>query len=167
MMELLVFILLLLQHSNNSFAQQRNTHINGFLDYFNQKEGIVDVSVLERRINHLTKKMPQLRNIDGIRQFNLLECHLDTPFLSRNDYINYSFLEYVRYGHYNISSKSIFSKKKHYMRTRTLITDSVGHLLAHGDARRLYLPFSNYIDKREKNLAVILFKEKYDFFYFL
>ena len=167
MKKLLVFILIFFQHSNYSFAQQRNTYINGFLDYFNRQEGSADVSVLERRINHLIKKMPQLRNVEGIRQFNLLECHLDTPFLSRNDYINYSFLEYVRYGYYNLSSKSILSKKKHYMRTCTLVTDSVGHLLAHGDARNLYLPFSNYIDEREKNLAVILFKEKYDFILFL
>ena len=160
MKKMLVLMLLLLQHSSYSFAQQRNAYINGFLDYFNQKEGDTDVSVLERRINQLIKKMPQLRNIDGIRQFNLLECHLDTPFLSRNDYVNYSFLGYVRYGYYNLSSKSLFSKKKHYMRTRTLITDSVGHLLAHGDARHLYIPFSSYIDNRERNLAVILFSDR-------
>ena len=167
MMKYIFFFLSLLFHANFALAQQSDTYMSRFLDYFNKKEGKTDIVNLENRISKLTKKMPQLKKEKGIRQFNLLECYLDTPFLARKDYIDHSFLGKVRYGHYHLSRKSILSKKRYYMRTQTLVTDSSGHLLAKGDARHLYKVFSSPIDENEKKLAKILFNENYDFVFYL
>lgn len=141
-----------------SYAQEE---IN-MIERLNIKE---DVVALEKRINGLVKKDPKLKNIQGKKQFHILllgyKNDITKKDINKEKYKDYSFLDSLvpHYNYYTTSNGLLFRKKKKYITTLTLITDSEGNLIAYGDGRFIVSTFN---PKLYFDLAKTLFSEKLD-----
>jgi|GEM_PF-556404 len=148
-----------------------------------------DIISLENRINSLIKKRPELANIQGIKQYNILS--LDTYTNKKEDYLDYSFLNKLVQDYYSIlgkgprgkpptrsflyrvspylyfhikSSKPLFRKERKYLKATTLISDSAGNLIASGDARFITLVHKDsYFELANEKLAKMFFDKEIDF----
>jgi hypothetical protein len=94
-----------------------------------------DIVTLENRITQLIKNNPKISHIQGLRQYHVFwlkfadKSKIDT---TKEMYLNKTFLLQLIPTYYKIGSN--FSKEKEYLSTFTLITDSLGNLVAVGDA---------------------------------
>lgn len=147
-----------------------------------------DIVSLENRITSSIKiNNPDIANIQGLQQFHIL--WLGTRTNRKEDFLNYSFLYQLDCGYYNLSPKVkkiksgkpsllyrispdlyyyIGSKKwKKYLKTSTLITDSVGNLVATGDARFVTSLHNDSFAQYDMKLAKMFFNKEIDFAFYL
>ncbi len=122
-----------------------------------------DIASLEARITSLIKKQPEITDIQRLRQFYiLLFSYNNTKVdIKKEDYFDRSFLQQLSPFYYHIKSKFILGKKKKYLDTSTLITDSIGNLVATADARMVYITHAN--DPEYIKLAKMFFNKEIDF----
>lgn len=145
-----------------SYAQKIN-----IVERLNIKEDIVS---LERRINELVKNDSKLKNVQGIKQFHILllgyKDYTTKNDINKEKYVDYSFLNLLapRYNYYDIPGCFIFRKKKKYIETLTLITNSSGNLIAMGNGRFIN---SNFNPNIYFNLTKTLFSKKLDIVIYL
>lgn len=123
-----------------------------------------DIVSLENRITDLIKKKPEIANIQGLRQFHIFWLSVEEDSLKKEDYLDHSFLYKLCYGYYHLGSKSLFNKGKKYIRTTTLITNSVGNLVATGDARLVHI--SPAFFQSDVELAKMFFDNEIDFAFY-
>ncbi|MDR1614422.1 MAG: hypothetical protein LBS26_02525 [Campylobacteraceae bacterium] len=144
-----------------SFAQE-NTNM---IKILNIEQDIVS---LENRITDLIKKKPAIANIQGLRQFHILLLGFsdyNKVEIKKEDYLDYSFLYQLRQSYYHLGSNSLFAKKKKYLSTITLVTDSTGNLVATSDARLVHI--APVFDQKDIELAKMFFDKEIDFILWL
>ncbi|MRJ11227.1 hypothetical protein EDL98_09090 [Ornithobacterium rhinotracheale] len=157
-MKYIVLIIMNLVFSTVMFAQNN-------LNITEREEIQQDIISLEKRINELVKKDPKLKNIQGIKQFHVLllgyKNDITKKDINKEKYKDYSFLDLLvpRYNYYTTSNGLLFRKKKKYITTLTLITDSEGNLIAYGDGKFIV---SNFNPKLYFDLTKTLFSKKLD-----
>lgn len=122
-----------------------------------------DIVSLENRITDLIKKKSEIANIQGLRQYHIL--WLGSYTNKKEDYLDHSFLHQLGYDYYRLSSNSLFRKEKKYIKATTLITDSVGSLVATGDARLVHI--SPAFFQSDVELAKMFFENEIDFAFYL
>lgn len=154
MFRYLILVTMVLYSGTCSYAQ-KNINI---IEILNIEQDIVS---LENRIKDLTKKNPAMANIQGLRQFHVFWLGIDD--IKKKEYENRSFLYRLYHAYYDIGSN--FRKKKKYIRTTTLITDSVGNLVAIGDARLVHV--APVFGKNDIELAKMFFDKKIDFAFYM
>jgi len=140
-----------------SFAQ-KNTIMTEVLE--NRQELVS----LEKRISELIKKNPDIANIHGLRQFHILLMGFsdyNKVEIKKENYLDYSFLSRLHQRYYHVSSNSLFAKKKKYLSTITLITDSLGNLVATGDARLVHI--ASVFSQNDIESAKMFFNKEMDF----
>lgn len=123
-----------------SFGQGMKGHILLFRQSFvnsNITNRFKDVEHLKKRTSSLIKKNPYLSSLKGLRQYHIFELYPCGSFYGNKDYEDAAFLLDLRYGYYDVK---VFFRKKKYMRDRTIITDSIGNIVAYGCARFLFVP---------------------------
>jgi hypothetical protein len=119
-----------------------------------------DIISLEKRITSLVKKKPEIANIRGLRQFHVFGLYSGNS--RKEDFLNRSFLYKLSLGgYYDIKSNFLFWKRRKYIKAQTSITDSVGNLVARGDARLVHVApvFGQY----NIELAKMFFDKEIDF----
>ena len=124
-----------------------------------------DIVSLEKRITNLIKKKPEIANIQGLRQYHIFWLGIEKDSLKKEDYLDHSFLHKLYYGYYHLGSNSLFKKRKEYIRTTILITDSAGNLVARGDARLVHI--SPVFDPNDVKLAKMFFDKEIDFAFYM
>ena len=155
----LILITIIIRFGMCSYAQE---NIN-MIEILNIRQDIVS---LENRIMNLIKKKPEITNIKGLRQFHVFWVSLDNENIKKEDYLNHSFLyKLIPPGYYHFGSNSLLKKEKKYLRSITSITDSIGNLVATGDARLVHVaPFFNQFDVK---LAKMFFNKEIDFAFYM
>ena len=125
---------------------------------------------LEDRIEYLVRKAKIVNETEEIKQFHIFLSN-NTLFgipnykADKEEYLNGSFLQYLKPNYYKISPKRLWQKRKNYLDTSTYIMDIKGNLIATGDARfvsnsRAYKSYSTEIE-----FAKLLFDKKFDFMF--
>lgn len=137
-----------------SYAQE---NIN-MIEILNIKQDIVS---LENRITDLIQKNSEIANVKGVQQFHIFWLGNVENNLKKEDYLDHSFLYKLDYSHYHLGANSLFKKGRKYIRTTTLITDSIGNLVAKGDARLVHV--STVFDPNDAKLAKMFFDKEIDF----
>lgn len=117
-----------------------------------------DVERLKKRTSSLIKKNPYLSSLKGLRQYHIFELYPCGTFYGKKDYEEATFLMDLQYGYYRV--KGFFGKKK-YMRDRTIITDSIGNLVAYGDATLLFIPAKPWL-ALDSEIARLFFSGEID-----
>lgn len=152
-----------------SFGQEREHNIHLFMQQFTDGVSYFskDVESLRKRTDFLIRKDPVLSSMVGIRQYHIYSLYPCGSYIWRIEYEDASFLFNLVYGYYTIRGNflnRLFSKKMKYMRDRTVITDSLGNLVAYGDARSIFvpqIPLSENDDEVE--IAKLFFENRIDF----
>lgn len=124
-----------------------------------------DIITLEERISELIKKNPKIGQIQGLKQFHIFGLkytELSKVDTTKANYLNHSFLSQLIPTFYIIRSTSFYSKERKYLDSSTLITDSLGKLVAIGDPRAIYI--FNFA-QGDIELAKRLFNKEYDFIF--
>ena len=125
-----------------------------------------EIESLEHRITGLIKKNPALSKIQGLRQYHIL--FLYSPSQRKEDFYDYSFLYHLETDYYFIRSNLLFRKKKKFIKASTFITDSIGNLIATGDARHI-VTFNkrSYLALPNVKMAKMFFDKDIDFAFYL
>ncbi len=124
-----------------------------------------DIVTLEIRITELIKKNPKIGHIQGLKQFHvfcLTFADLSKIDTTKEVYLNQTFLSQLIPTFYKIESTSFYSEESKYLETYTLITDSIGKLVAITDARAIYV--FNF-SQGSIELAKKFFDKEYDFIF--
>jgi hypothetical protein len=142
-----------------SYAQE---DIN-MIEILNMKK---DMRHLEKRISKLIRQNPDIAKMKGLKQFHILYLGIDDATkLTKEDYINQSFLYHLYTGHTDNKSFgfSSFDVRVKCIRTNTLLTDSEGTLVTHGDAIYFLPVSSSYVSIDDTILAKMFFNKEIDF----
>ena len=95
------------------------------------------IDSLENRINRLIHHSPYLKHIPNLKQYHVLELY------ATQDSIEHLFdsVDNVKYLHcyYSKSKRNFFSVGKRFLKTSTIVCDSLGHVLAIGNFHNLYI----------------------------
>lgn len=95
------------------------------------------IDSLENRINRLIRHSPYLKHIPNLKQYHVLELY------ATQDSIEHLFdsVDNVKYLHcyYSKSKRNFFSVGKRFLKTSTIVCDSLGHVLAIGNFHNLYM----------------------------
>lgn len=125
---------------------------------------------LEDRIEYLVRKAKIVNETEEIKQFHI--------FLSNNilfsipnykadeeEYLDGSFLYYLKPNYYDIKPQGLFKKRKKYLKTYAYITNGKGELIATGDTRFISnsRAYKSYFPDIE--FAKFLFDKKFDFMF--
>lgn len=111
------------------------------------------ISSLDKRMYKLIKKNPYLKGKHDLRLYHIPMLYNTTELC--NFYPD-SLGKFVpQYGFYVLGKNAVFRKKKEYIRTRSLVVDSSGNLVAIGDARLIQPIFT--LGKDEAELASLFF----------
>jgi hypothetical protein len=121
-----------------------------------------DIVSLENRITDLIKKNPKIANIQGLRQYHILWLGSTNK---KEDFLSYSFLHQLYQGYFHLNSNTLLKKRQKYIKTTTLITDSIGNLVAKGDARLVHV--APVFDENDIELAKMFFDKEIDFAFYL
>jgi hypothetical protein len=122
-----------------------------------------DIITLENRITELIKNNPDLSHIKELQQFHIF-CLSNDCDTVKDNYINHSFLYKLYPSYYYIKSGFLLQKKKYLTTIHTLICDSIGNLVAQGDAR--YISNSS-LSKENKELSKMYYEQKIDFVFYM
>ena len=125
---------------------------------------------LEDRIEYLVRKAKIVNETEEIKQFHIFLSN-NTLFgipnykADKEDYLNGSFLQFLKPNYYDIKPQGLFKKNKKYLQTYAYITNSKGELIATGDARFVSnsRAYKSFLPKNE--LAKFLFDKKFDFMF--
>ena len=125
---------------------------------------------LEDRIEYLVRKAKIVNETEEIKQFHIFLSNntlFDIPNYKadKEDYLNGSFLQFLKPNYYDIKPQGLFKKNKKYLQTYAYITNSKGELIATGDVRfvsnsRAYKSYPTEIE-----FAKLLFDKKFDFMF--
>ena len=162
MNKLLIFIVLScfqnLLHSQDTINMIDRLHIKR------------ELKELEGRIEYLVRKAKIVNETEEIQQFHIFFLK-NTLFAIPNykadkeEYLNGSFLQYLKPNYYKISSERLWQKRKNYLDTSTYIIDIKGNLIATGDARLVSIAFASY--SLMIKTAKFLFEKKFDFVFYM
>ena len=125
---------------------------------------------LEDRIEYLVRKAKIVNENEEIQQFHIFFLK-NTLFgipnykADKEEYLNGSFLQYLKPNYYKINPQRLWQKRKDYLDTSTYIMDIKGNLIATGDARFVSnsRAYKSFLPKNE--LAKFLFDKKFDFMF--
>ena len=158
MNKLLIFIVLScfqnLLHSQDTINMIDRLHIKR------------ELKELEGRIEYLVRKDKIVSKTEEIQQFHIFFLK-NTLFsipnykADKEEYLNGSFLQYLKPNYYKISPQRLWQKRKNYLDTSTYIMDIKGNLIATGDARLVSIAFASY--SLMIKTAKFLFEKKFDF----
>lgn len=137
--------------------------------YSQEVTGIVDlleiqkpVKTLEKRINKLIRRSPILKNIQGLKQYHVF--HL---YMNKMDCVDYLFDDVTNIKDlmcWTTERKSfLFFKKKQFLRTSTIICDSLGNVLATADWKHVFIVDRNLMRttyKDQMNLVNLFMTKK-------
>ena len=162
MNKLLIFIVLScfqnLLHSQDTINMIDRLHIKR------------ELKELEGRIEYLVRKDKIVSKTEEIQQFHIFFLK-NTLFAIPNykadkeEYLNGSFLQYLKTNYYKIRSERLWQKRKNYLDTSTYIIDIKGNLIATGDARLVSIAFASY--SLMIKTAKFLFEKKFDFVFYM
>ena len=162
MNKLLIFIVLScfqnLLHSQDTINMIDKLHIKN------------EFKELEDRIEYLVRKDKIVSKTEEIQQvhiFFLKNTLFSIPNYKadKEEYLNGSFLQYLKPNYYKISPQRLWQKKKNYLDTSTYIMDIKGNLIATGDARLVSIAFASY--SLMIKTAKFLFEKKFDFVFYM
>ena len=125
---------------------------------------------LEDRIEYLVRKAKIVNENEEIQQFHIFFLK-NTLFgipnykADKEEYLNGSFLQYLKPNYYKISPQRLWQKRKNYLDTSTYIMDIKGNLIATGDARLVSIAFASY--SLMIKTAKFLFEKKFDFVFYM
>ena len=125
---------------------------------------------LEDRIEYLVRKAKIVNETEEIKQFHIFLSN-NTLFgipnykADKEDYLNGSFLQFLKPNYYDIKPQGLFTKNKKYLQTYAYITDSKGELIATGDARFVSNSRAYKSHPSEIEFAKLLFDKKFDFMF--
>ena len=152
------FILIIFMYSVTSLYAQENINM---IEILNIEQ---DIIFLEKRIMSLIKKNSVIANIQGFKQFHIIWLGSDTN--RKEDFFDCSFFgKLFLADHYQIKSGFLFWKKQEYIKATTIITDSVGNLIAKGDVRLVHV--APVFGKQDIRLAKMFFDKEIDFVFLL
>lgn len=117
-----------------------------------------EVVFLEKNIARLIKKRPEIAKYKILKQFHIFMLKSKTYKIQ--DFFDYSFLNKLDYDYSKIKSQKI-------IRTITLITDSIGNLLAYADDQMVYPYGRGSLYLSEKELTKMLFYKELSFVFYL
>ena len=129
-----------------------------------------ELKELEGRIEYLVRKDKIVSKTEEIQQFHIFFLK-NTLFAIPNytadkeEYLNGSFLQYLKPNYYKISPQRLWQKKKNYLDTSTYIMDIKGNLIATGDARLVSIAFASY--SLMIKTAKFLLEKKFDFVFYM
>ena len=162
MNKLLIFIVLScfqnLLHSQDTINMIDRLHIKR------------ELKELEGRIEYLVRKDKIVNENEEIQQFHIFFLK-NTLFsipnykADKEEYLNGSFLQYLKPNYYKISPQRLWQKRKNYLDTSTYIIDIKGNLIATGDARLVSIAFASY--SLMIKTAKFLFEKKFDFVFYM
>ena len=162
MNKLLIFIVLScfqnLLHSQDTINMIDRLHIKR------------ELKELEGRIEYLVRKAKIVNETEEIQQFHIFFLR-NTLFAIPNykadkeEYLNGSFLQYLKPNYYKISPQRLWQKKKNYLDTSTYIMDIKGNLIATADASLVSIAFASY--SLMIKTAKFLFEKKFDFVFYM
>lgn len=125
---------------------------------------------LEDRIEYLVRKAKIVNENEEIQQFHIFFLK-NTLFgipnykADKEEYLNGSFLQYLKPNYYKINPQRLWQKRKDYLDTSTYIMDIKGILIATGDARLVSIAFASY--SLMIKTAKFLFEKKFDFVFYM
>jgi len=125
---------------------------------------------LEDRIEYLVRKDKIVSKTEEIQQFHIFFLK-NTLFsipnykADKEEYLNGSFLQYLKPNYYKISPQRLWQKKKNYLDTSTYIMDIKGNLIATADASLVSIAFASY--SLMIKTAKFLFEKKFDFVFYM
>ena len=125
---------------------------------------------LEDRIEYLVRKAKIVNENEEIQQFHIFFLK-NTLFgipnykADKEEYLNGSFLQYLKPNYYKISPQRLWQKKKNYLDTSTYIMDIKGNLIATADASLVSIAFASY--SLMIKTAKFLFEKKFDFVFYM
>ena len=162
MNKLLIFIVLScfqnLLHSQDTINMIDKLHIKN------------EFKELEDRIEYLVRKDKIVSKTEEIQQFHIFFLK-NTLFsipnykADKEEYLNGSFLQYLKPNYYKISPQRLWQKRENYLDTSTYIIDIKGNLIAIGDARLVSIAFASY--SLMIKTAKFLFEKKFDFVFYM
>jgi len=158
MYKYLIFTAIAFCSTIHSYTQE---NIN-LIEILNIKE---DMRSLEKRISKLIKKNPDIVKTKDLKQFYILPLGIkDVTKLTKEDYLNHSFLYHLYHFHANTSDSYAynFDTRIKCVRSHTLITDSKGNLVAHGDVFSI-APTSSIYDSHDAMWAKMFFDKEIEF----
>lgn len=117
-----------------------------------------EVVFLEKKIARLIKKRPEIAKYKTLRQFHIFMLKSNTYKIQ--DFFDYSFLNKLDYDYSKIKSQKI-------IHTITLITDSIGNLLAYAYDQMVYPYGMGSLYLSEKELTKMLFTKELSFVFYL
>ena len=125
---------------------------------------------LEDRIEYLVRKAKIVNETEEIKQFHIFLSNntlFDIPNYKadKEDYLNGSFLQFLKPNYYDIKPQGLFKKNKKYLQTYAYITNSKGELIATGDVRFVSNSRAYKSHPREIEFAKLLFDKKFDFMF--
>ncbi len=132
----IILLVLILIMPMSSVGQDMQNRVKLFKNSFTSPivpTRLRDIENQKKRVNNLIRKNPKLSSIKGLRQYHILEMYPCGRFYEKKDIESATFLQDLEYGYYSIG-------KKKYMRDITIITDSIGNIVAHGNANILFVP---------------------------
>jgi hypothetical protein len=133
------------------------------IDILNVRE---EFNRLESYIMSSIENDPEMITIRGLRQFHIFELSCSCNSLKQEDYLNYSFLNYLGSIYSIPSGKGDKDKEKpqHHIAATTLVTDSTGNLVAIDYvAISKYKQFNSSFAARCEKLAKMFFENEIDF----
>ena len=125
---------------------------------------------LEDRIEYLVRKAKIVNENEEIQQFHIFFLK-NTLFgipnykADKEEYLNGSFLQYLKPNYYKINPQRLWQKRKDYLDTSTYIMDIKGNLIATGDARLVSIAFASY--SLMIKTAKFLFEKKFYFVFYM
>ena len=162
MNKLLIFIVLScfqnLLHSQDTINMIDRLHIKR------------ELKELEGRIEYLVRKDKIVSKTEEIQQFHIFFLK-NTLFsipnykADKEEYLNGSFLQYLKPNYYKISPQRLWQKKKNYLDTSTYIMDIKGNLIATADASLVSIAFASY--SLMIKTAKFLLEKKFDFVFYM
>lgn len=125
---------------------------------------------LNYRTDYLIKRHSTLSKMEKLHQFHVIYFYYalymgELP--CKQEFSDCYFLDRLSHDYYRISQKSllkrVFCKDEEYIKDHTLITDSVGNLLAVGDARGLFSNVSTEAYDHDRLIARKMYDKEVDF----
>ena len=129
-----------------------------------------ELKELEGRIEYLVRKDKIVSKTEEIQQFHIFFLK-NTLFAIPNykadkeEYLNGSFLQYLKPNYYKIRPQRLWQKKKNDLDTSTYRMDIKGHLIATADATLVSIAFASY--SLMIKTAKFLFEKKFDFVFYM
>ncbi|MBP5339132.1 MAG: hypothetical protein J6Z14_07505 [Prevotella sp.] len=156
-----------------SYSQELERNISIFRTAYTNTQFTAskDIQQIVKRTNFLIRKHTKLAAMKGLRQYHIFELYPCGSFYSRRDYENGNFLLDLEYGYVMVKNpsklKRLFTKGNKYMRGRTIVTDSLGNLVAYGDASYLFfVKQSNEKNDVYQKIAKLFYERKIDYVFY-